>query len=445
MNHEALIIGAGAAGLAAAIDLARAGFCVRILEARNRLGGRMFTTHDPELGVPIELGAEFIHGRPPEILQRLPDAKISEVDGDHWCVKDGKIGGCDFFSEVDAVLGKMGDRHPDESFASFLERCFPASERDPKLQEAINRATAYVSGFNAADPKLVGVHWLVQSSRAEEKIEGDRAFRPQHGYADLLNYFEEQLRANAVRVQAETIVEQIRWREGIAEIKASARGEPITLSAPTVLITIPLALLQAQPDQNGAIEFLPELPQEKRNALATFEMGKVIRVTLRFKQRFWQNVTSAEGKKLSDTSFLFSDDDWFPTWWTPMPDKSPIITGWAPFRCAEKLSGKSHDFVVEQSVKTLARLLHFPLPELEALLSAGHTHDWQSDPFSRGAYSYGKVGCTKLQKLLGDPLANTLFFAGEATDTTGHNGTVHGAIASGIRAAREIMEATDPQ
>ena len=144
-------------------------------------------------------------------------------------------------------------------------------------------------------------------------------------------------------------------------------------------------------------------------------------------------------KTLSGMSFLFSDDDWFPTWWTASPAKLPIITGWAPFRCAEQLSGKNRSFVIDRSLQTLSRLLNFNLEELTHLLDDAYFHDWQNDPFSRGAYSYGGVGADGAQQALASPIENTLFFAGEATDITGHNGTVHGAIASGHRAAEEIL------
>ena len=122
-----------------------------------------------------------------------------------------------------------------------------------------------------------------------------------------------------------------------------------------------------------------------------------------------------------------------------MPGRMPIITGWAPFDCAERLSGKSHAFVVNQGLETLAGALKIGMGDLQRWLESAHFHDWQSDPFSRGAYSYGKVGADGAQEALGRPIENTLFFAGEATDTSGHNGTVHGAIASGYRAAEEVL------
>jgi monoamine oxidase len=123
-----------------------------------------------------------------------------------------------------------------------------------------------------------------------------------------------------------------------------------------------------------------------------------------------------------------------------MPIDVPMITGWAPFRAAEYLSGKSESQVVQEGLGALGPVLHIPQHEIEEEFVKAYFHDWQSDPFSRGAYSYGKVGSDGAQRALAEPMNGTVFFAGEATDITGNNGTVHGAIASGLRAAEEIVE-----
>src|SRR5579872_7556966 len=132
MSSDILIIGAGAAGLSAALELSRAGLRVEILEARDRVGGRMFTRHDPTLNHPIELGAEFVHGFPPEIWQPVQqhNLKATEVDGDMWCSIDGKLERCNFFAQADKILGAMDDdfadkNKADESFLDFLARRFP--------------------------------------------------------------------------------------------------------------------------------------------------------------------------------------------------------------------------------------------------------------------------------------------------------------------------------
>lgn len=429
-DPDILIIGAGAAGLAAAVDLAHAGIRTQILEARDRIGGRMFTQIDPGTQYPVELGAEFIHGIAPEIWQPLQShrVKVREVSGDFWCVRDHQICPCDFFSDAENILDKMDDTGPDESFTQFVDRRFPSSERDPKLQKAIDRAQNYIVGFNAADPDLVGLHWLVQSMRAEEPIEGDRAFRMEGGYHTLTEVFRKKLEAANVPIELNANVQEINWGKGKVTVQTGTR----TYSAKRALITLPLGVLQA-----NKIRFEPELPPAKQHALHGLVMGKIVRVTLSFRERFWESIR-VQSKTLNHMSFLFSDDPWFPTWWTQMPAKVPIITAWAPADRAERISSEGPEFAAHQSLESLGSLLHVSTRDLESLLQVAYVHDWQNDPFSVGAYSYGRVGGDGAQEALGRPVDDTLFFAGEATDVTGYNGTVHGAIASAHRAVHQL-------
>jgi monoamine oxidase len=437
-----IVIGGGMSGLAAACQLGRAGVPVTILEARDRVGGRVLTLHDSACESPLELGAEFIHGKPPQIWDVLEKAKvkISEVEGDSWCTAGGKLSKCDLFSDADSILEKMNDSQPDQSFLDFL-KSFGDPTTDQQRRER-QRATSYVSGFNAADPGLVGVHWLVKGMRAEEEIGGHRAFRAENGYSDLLTNFISQLKQLEIPIQSGSVVKSVSWKNSSAELVVRDRNGSSAVEAPRVLVTLPVSLLRGSPGQSGVIKFSPSLPQEMTDALSKLEMGKVIRVVLRFRERFWDAIKprGAKSAGLSDMGFLFSQDDWFPTWWTTMPRKEPIIMGWAPFRCAEKLSGKSHSFVIERSLQTLGGLVGVGFEEMQRMLEEGYFHDWQTDPFSRGAYSYGKVGANQAQQTLIRPVENTLFFAGEATDISGHNGTVHGAIASGCRAATQILQ-----
>jgi monoamine oxidase len=438
-----IVIGAGVAGLAAACQLCRAGLSVQVVEARDRIGGRVFTHFESGFDFPIELGAEFIHGKPPEIWEPLHKSKseIAEVQGDAWCVENDRLSPCGFWDDVDEILQKMDDSKPDESFADFLERCCRSLKTEAK-KRAKERAVGYVSGFNAADPALVGVHWLIKEMRAEEKIEGDRAFRCRNGYTDLLHVFEHELKTRNLSVQLETVVRRLHWSAGKVRVEIRDQKSESTLEASRVVITLPLSLLKAPVGQPGVIQFTPELPRHTREALDRLEMGKVVRVTLHFRERFWGAIKpSGARKSLSEMSFLFSQDDLFPTWWTANPAKWPIITGWAPFRYAERLSAKSRSFVVHRSLETLSTLLRVSREELETLLLEAYFHDWQTDPFSLGAYSYGKIGGNEAQEVLAQPVENVLYFAGEATDTSGNNGTVHGAIASGYRAAQQILKA----
>jgi len=439
-QEKVIVIGGGISGLAAASKLGAAGIPVLILEARNRLGGRIFTHHLSDSDSPIELGAEFIHGTPPEILDRLRNSgtEITEVDGDNWCTSDQGINRCDFFSQIDSILEEMDDSQPDESFLKFLERCFPNPTKDPKLEQAKQRALGYITGFEAADPALVGVHWLVQSMRAEEQIQGDRSFRPRHGYQALVEGFQHELASYDVSVRTGTVVDRIQWSSGRVEVTAHNAEGTVLLKTSRLLITVPIAVLKAE-GKSGVVQFTPPLPIDKTSALEKFKTGEVIRVVLCFRDRFWEAIS--DGKQtLSNMTFLFSKDEWFPTWWTTMPKRTPILTGWAPFRAARRLSGQDDAFVRDQALRSLCRILGVSLRNLENWLEGFYFHDWQTDSFVRGAYSYGAVGSEGAQSALAAPLQSTLFFAGEATDTTGHNGTVHGAIASGYRAAKEILE-----
>ncbi len=443
MPSDIVIIGAGAAGLSAAVELSRAGLRVEILEARDRVGGRMFTLHDPTLNHPIELGAEFIHGLAAEIWLPVQqhNLQVTEVDGDMWCSIDGKLERCNFFAQADKILSAMDDdfadkKKTDESFLDFLARRFPGNNQE----EAKQWATGYVSGFNAADPGLVSARWLVDSRHADEQIEGERAFHIAGGYKGLVDILLQELNDRKVEIRLNTIVTGIKWRPGSVEILANGPQPETTFEASRALVTLPLGVLQS----TGFVRFEPELPQQKRQALDNLAMGKVVRVALCFRERFWQDLHgTTDSRTLADLSFLFSRDNFFPTWWTQMPETVPTITGWAAAKSAERLAGTTNDEVIDKAIQSLSSLLHVERSVVQSQLTAAYFHDWDSDPFSQGAYSYVTVAGEGCQRTLGAPISDTLFFAGEATDTSGHNGTVHGAIASGQRAAQEILKSKE--
>jgi monoamine oxidase len=391
----------------------------------------------------IELGAEFVHGLAPEIWLPVHEhsLKATEVDGDMWCSMDGKLERCNFFAKADEILSAMDDdfaddKRADESFLDFLARRFPAKDHE----EAKQWATGYVSGFNAADPGLVSARWLVRGRRADEQIEGERAFHVAGGYQGLIDIVLRELKDRNVEIRLNTIVTNIKWKSSVVEILANGPQVETSFSAPRALVTLPLGVLQSA----GFVRFEPELPQQKREALEKLAMGKVVRVILCFRERFWQDLRgSSESRSLADLSFLFSRDEFFPTWWTQMPETVPVITGWAPAKSAEKLAGMSKNEVIDKAIQSLSSLLLIDKSMVRAQLQTAYFHDWDSDPFSQGAYSYVKVGGEGCQRTLGSPISDTLFFAGEATDTSGHNGTVHGAVASGQRAAREILKSRE--
>lgn len=431
---EILVIGAGAAGLVATAELTRAGLDVVLLEARERLGGRIFTVRDSACEVPLELGAEFVHGRPPEIARFVQQGALDlrEAVGEDFCLRSSSIVPCDFFAEVEGLLSRMkGVRH-EQSFDEFL------SGYCPETPEEIRRWTrAYIEGFNAADASQVSVQSLLREAAAEEEIDGDRAFRVVGGYDHLVAKLIEGADRSHLTLHTSAVVRDIVWSPGRVEVRCD---DDRLFRARAAVVTLPLGVLQS-----GDVRFLPEL-RDKRRALAQLVMGQVMRVTLRFSERFWADAALARRlpASLSELRFLFTLGEWFPTWWTPAPVHAPVLTAWAPSERAEALSGQETHVIVDKALESLAWALPVDRSDLDELFEQAYVHDWQADPFSRGAYSYVRVGGLEAQTTLAEPVEQTLFFAGEATETEGRHATVHGAIATGHRAAREILRVLQP-
>src|SRR5581483_2223892 len=369
---------------------------------------------------------EFIHGFSDEIwdIVRESGLETHEVEGEMWCEHSGQLGRCgDFFDEVGRILGKLKSSKPDRSFVDFLE-----GECSQCNQEEKDRAYSYVEGFHASFPERISVNELVRATEADEEVDGDRAFRIANGYDALVQELQREMNAN-VTLHLGTAVSQVRWQKDNVEVETN-RG---AFAAKRALVTLPLSLLR-----NKSVKFSPPL-EMKKPALERLEMGMVMRVVLQFRRRFWEDLRDEHGRSMGEMSFLFTGDPCFPTWWTTMPSRIPLLTGWSAGHKAEKLVLKDEEFVREQAIAALARILRVDRAKIEAEFEACYVHDWQADPFSRGAYSYAAVGGENAANELSLPVEGTLFFAGEATDYTGHNGTVHGAIRSGRRAAKEMM------
>ncbi|HEY2232596.1 MAG TPA: NAD(P)/FAD-dependent oxidoreductase, partial [Candidatus Angelobacter sp.] len=368
---DALIIGGGIAGLVAARQLTRAGLRITVLEARNRLGGRIYTESTGEF--PVELGAEFVHGRPDEILAIAAEGAtpIVPVQGKFRRQVNGEWADAGHLMErVDRLFSKLPSKEPDESFQYYLDR----SGEDDEVKQHAQR---YVEGFHAADPSLVSARSIRRDSEAEEAIKGDHQYRIASGYESLVRTVAERIDRSRCDILMNTAVHEIAWRPGQAIVRAGLTE----YLAPRAIITLPLGVLKS-----GSVAFSPALPQ-KQNAMSFLEMGPVIRVSLCFKEKFWQR-----DPKMTDASFLFTEDPAFPTWWTTNPLPYPILIGWAAGPHAGVHAGLSKDEIVTSAVQSLARIMRIPQPELRQQITASFVHDWQADPFSRGAYSYTAVG-----------------------------------------------------
>jgi monoamine oxidase len=166
-------------------------------------------------------------------------------------------------------------------------------------------------------------------------------------------------------------------------------------------------------------------------------------VILRFRERFWEHERlplATESMNPHQVSFISGRGAMFPTWWTAYPAIVPQLTAWAGGPPAARLVDQPEHVIIDHALDGLADVLGLTRGRIEDALVGTHIHNWYADPFARGAYSYVMVGGMDAVRALAAPVERTLFFAGEATNIDGHTGTVHGAMATGRRAARELLQ-----
>ena len=435
---DVVIVGAGVAGLAAAGALRRAGRRVTVLEARRRLGGRIHTLHPAALQVPIELGAEFVHGPQEELFALAAGAGLSvhEITGDRWRSRAGRLAPLDdFWERVGRVVRQLdGERAHDRSVDAFLR----AVGRRRARRDEVRLARQFIEGFHAADARLASERALAGASGAEDEDE-QRIFRVGGGYDGLVAHLARQA-GDVVRLGAE--VRGIRWERGRVRVRTRGRAgdERAEIGARAVIVTVPIGVLQAERGERGAIAFEPEIPAH-RDAAARLGSGAVTRVSMRFHTPFWESLEGRGGRSLGQLGFLHADDAPLPVWWTTFPVRSPVLVGWAGGPAGARWTNQPREAVARAARESLASALGVSARTIAGSLADWWTHDWQADPFARGAYSYSLVGVGDAVQRLARPVEGTVFLAGEAYDADGANGTVNGAIASGQRAARLVERA----
>lgn len=427
---DTLIIGAGAAGLAAASELASHGHPVLVLEARERLGGRILTDRTALAPVPIELGAEFIHGESPPVLRWLEAAKDVAIDAswERWTVQGAGLRPADGdLRELKRAFARLSAPRHDMSFAEYLER------HRRSVPPAIRRlARMIVEGFDAADVTRISAREVLDEWSGPAAVAGP-TFRPARGYDTLIQAIRDTLPADLATVQPGTIVREIAWRKGRVKVEAERHGERVRIEAARAIVTLPLGVLQLPPASPHAVRFTPEL-RDKGSALGHLASGPAIRVVLTFSRPFWAELN---GSRYRNAAFFFAPRATFPTFWTSLPVRTSILVAWCAGSNAAKLAGKNKDEIVASVMASLRTV--FGRRNYRSMLESVAWHDWQADPFACGAYSYVMTRGARARRALAEPVDDTLFFAGEACDTDGESATVGGALESGARAARQLL------
>ncbi|WP_165826341.1 flavin monoamine oxidase family protein [Rhizobium wuzhouense] len=416
---KVIVVGAGMAGLSAAATLTEAGAEVIVLEARDRIGGRIFT--DRSLGVPVENGANFIHGfndNPAAELASQTGATPFFVDPEQWQlfqpggVEPEEFETDDIFDDLNRIADKAAEEADGDRKRSLEE---VIAVLDPALlQEPIGNwalTDTYEGDLGAPLAQISALHF-----DAGEIFDGPDAVL-REGYDTLPKALAEGL--------------DIRLNEPVRRIRHSAGGVTVdtvtgTLSADHCIVTVPLGVLKA-----GSVVFDPPLPEPHRRAIATIGFGRLAKVSVAFDQAFWPEAPHFLGFA-GDRRGRFAD----------MLNLVPIHGAAVLTMVASGDYAETVDAMDDAALRAdITAVLRDMFGDKAVAPKAMARHVWSADPFALGTYSFPAVGAAPSDhQVLALPAGPRLFLAGEHTSAD-YFGTVHGAFISGERAADAVLVA----
>ena len=437
IDTDVLILGAGAAGLAAARELANGGLRVVVLEARDRAGGRIETFWPSDLEAPVELGAEFVHELTPALraLVKQAGSELIEVKGEHWRAENGQLArDDDLFERVGDVLGMMTSLvPPDRSVMDGLAALEDASPDD------LRRARQYVEGYHAADASQASLEAILDAEDGgEEPGPAGTQYRIAEGYSSLITALEHALPSDALVTGAR--VESVRWERGSVRVVAHfGEDEARAYTARAVIVTVPLPALIGDVPADDRVVFDP-VPEVFAELERTLAMGSALRVGLSFREAFWRELQGSDDRTARDASFFHTASEYLPVWWTQHPRETPLLIGWCGGPGAQALARLPDSALRDVALDVLSEQLGVDRVTLQVTNTGFWRSRWDEDEYTRGAYSYVLTGGLAGSKAVERSVESTLYFAGEAWAEHAARGTVGGAIDSGIAAARALLD-----
>ncbi|HVU03621.1 MAG TPA: NAD(P)/FAD-dependent oxidoreductase [Polyangiaceae bacterium] len=422
-HTDVAVVGAGAAGLLSARTLGGRGRRVDVFEGRGRVGGRIWPVVHERWPMPLELGAEFIHGAEGPTLSTLASlgVAVDRVRDEH-----ARYTAHSFRSMGDtwrrfAKLFAGADPDAEASAEDFLRRSALA-ESDAELFRLI------VEGFDAAPLAEVSLRSVVAEATAAARDAVQ--FRPKGGYGRLIEGLTVSLPPEHVRIHLSSPVEAIEWRPGGPCTLTVRQDEGrTTVHADRCIVAVPVGVLQAT-EGPSRIRFDPELSSNDF-PIAQLAMGHVVKIVLTFEHCQF-------AKSLPAADFLHFPGAPFPTMWREALGAHEQFTAWAGGPHAKRAENYGARDLVDLAAEQLASACDAPASDVRAALVAAHHHDFSRDPFSLGAYPFARPGGLPSVDVLSRPIGDCLFFAGDGTDPD-HFATVHAALASGERAAEAVL------
>ena len=418
-----LVIGAGIAGLSAAYHLKRAGIDAAVLEGRDRIGGRVWTSRD-FADIPVEFGAELIHGTAAEVntwqwvkqlglrtwhWNKLDDSMIRLEDGRWMTMADARAASPALDATRSWDLGDAPEPRDDESLELYLRRIGFTDEQ----MRYVGRSFANAEGES--------MRWLNAKAHAQ-LMHDDGDSNQDEDYSDhrILDGYDSYYSALAdgLDIRLNTVVKAIQWH---GEVTATtAAGEVFT--ADRAIVTLPLGVLQA-----GAVQFDPSLPRTKRDAISGLRMGPVMKLIYRFAEPILDPAIGAIYARGNP-----------PMWWSPSLGREAgavVWTGFVTGDYARELHALGEAAALEAALATLRAEVN--QPDLGAI--DARWVNWIDDPFSFGGYSACPPGHYDAREKLARPTP-PLFWAGEASAPHHLTAMVHGAYFTGQRAANEVIK-----
>lgn len=417
---EIIIVGAGASGMMAARELAKAGKKVIILEARDRIGGRIMPLDKDDFSYPAQGGAEWVHGEAPISKALIKEAGLILVadEGEIWSARDGKLSlHKTFIQNNESLKQKLSALSHDISILDFLDQNFK-EQADVDFRNSILRM---VEGYDAADPKDISTltlreEWLSKTDWDDHRIK--------EGYGALLDFLENECVKNGVEIKLNTQVKTINLNSSSVSVQ-DADGQ--IFEASKVVVTVPLPVLKD-------IEFNPKL-KGKLDVASRIGFGNAIKVLIKFKTRWWDNVS---GKDLSKLGFLLCNEK-FLTWWTQYPRVNSVLVGWMAGPEAAKYTESSSQDILDMALTSLSNVFKLDKKIFTEQIELYKVVNWPADPFAKGAYSYTTFKTKDAYEKLAEPIDNAIFFAGEAVYSGLATATVEGALGSGKEVAEKIL------